>query len=153
MRQKRIKSSVKLLQTLANYRHQLRLFLKFSESAAAQYGLEPQHHQLLLQVAGVPDGTQATVGYAAARLGLRANSVGQLCKRMEEKGLIIRTSAEGDRRLVVLTPTAKGRDVLEALSIDHASELSDLSPQLIRTLSRITASYSAAISVSTGMAL
>lgn len=129
------------LQVLAEFRHQLRLFLHFSEAAATNFDLQPQQHQLLLQIAGAPDGASTTIGYAAERLGLRHNSVVELSKRCEEAGLIDRRHEDPDRRYVVLEVTPKGRDLLEALSIDHAHELNDLAPQLIRTLSILQAAH------------
>ena len=60
-----------LLSTLADFRFELRRFLQFSEGAAIEAGLQPQQHQLLLQVAGAPGGTPVTIAYAATRLGLK----------------------------------------------------------------------------------
>ena len=127
------------MQALAEFRHQLRMFLRFSEAAAQKLGLEPQHHQLLLQVAGAPSEVQATIGYVAQRLGLRHNTAVELVNRCEEKGLVLRRHDGTDRRCVLLDVTPKGREMLEALSIDHAEELNDLAPRLIRTLSRLKA--------------
>jgi DNA-binding MarR family transcriptional regulator len=135
-------SSRARLQVLAEFRHQLRLFLHFSEAAAAKFGLQPQQHQLLLQIAGRPEGVAATVGYVAERLGLRHNSVVELSMRCEEAGLIRRTHGDNDRRCVLLELTPKGLRTLEALSLDHARELNELAPQLIRTLTAIKAAHS-----------
>ena len=44
-----------------------------------------------------------------------------------------------DRRCVLLEVSAKGHKVLESLSIDHAQELNELGPQLIRTLTALKA--------------
>jgi DNA-binding MarR family transcriptional regulator len=137
----RATSSKTRLQVLAEFRHQLRLFLHFSEAAAARFGLQPQQHQLLLQIAGRPEGTAATVGYVAERLGLRHNSVVELSMRCEEAGLIRRTQDGNDRRCVLLELTPKGGRTLEALSLDHARELNELAPQLIRTLTAIRAAH------------
>ena len=41
-------------QSLAEFRYQLRCFLHFSEQAARSVGLEPQQHQLLLTIKGLP---------------------------------------------------------------------------------------------------
>ncbi len=125
------------LRTLAEFRHQLRLFLQFSENAAQKLGLQPQQHQLLLQIAGAPDGTATTVGYAAERLGVRHNTAVELSSRSEEAGLIRRKHGDDDRRRVLLELTPKGRRLLDALSIDHALELHELAPQLIRTLTEL----------------
>jgi DNA-binding MarR family transcriptional regulator len=134
-------SSTTRLQALAEFRHQLRLFLHFSEEAAAKFDLQPQQHQLLLQIAGRPDGTPATVGYVAERLGLRHNSVVELSMRCEEAALIRRTHDGNDRRCVLLELTPKGLQTLEALSLDHACELNELAPKLIRTLSKIKTAH------------
>ncbi len=125
------------LRTLAEFRHQLRTFLQFSENAAQKLGLQAQQHQLLLQIAGAPDGTATTVGYAAERLGLRHNTAVELSNRCEEAGLIKRKQGDDDRRCVLLELTRKGRRLLNSLSIDHARELNELAPQLIRALTEL----------------
>ena len=127
------------LKTLAEFRHRLRLFLLFSENAAQKLGLQPQQHQLLLQIAGASDGTQTTVGYVAERLGLRHNTAVELSNRCEETGLIKRKPGSEDRRRVLLDLTHKGKRLLDSLSIDHARELNELAPQLIRTLTELGA--------------
>jgi DNA-binding MarR family transcriptional regulator len=132
-------ASADKLQILAEFRHQLRLFLQFSETAAQKRGLQPQQHQLLLQIAGAPDKMAATIGYAAERLGLRHNTVVELSNRCEAAGLIARKDAGSDRRCVLLELSPRGRKKLEALSIDHARELDEFAPTLIRTLTRLRA--------------
>jgi DNA-binding MarR family transcriptional regulator len=127
------------LQTLAEFRHQLRLFLHFSETAARARGLQPQQHQLLLQIAGASEKVTATVGYAADRLGLRHNTVVELSNRSEKAGLLVRKQNGTDQRCVLLQLTPKGLKKLESLSKDHARELNDLAPKLIRTLAELRA--------------
>jgi DNA-binding MarR family transcriptional regulator len=125
------------LQNLAEFRYELRQFLQFSESCAAEAGLHPQQHQLLLQIAGAPNEAETTVSYAAERLGLRHHTVVELSKRCEEAGLIHRNQDLNDRRRVQLQVTAKGHRVLRVLSEDHERELYELGPRLIRALSLI----------------
>jgi DNA-binding MarR family transcriptional regulator len=125
------------LQNLAEFRYELRQFLHFSESCAAEASLHPQQHQLLLQLAGAPDEVDTTVSYAAERLGLRHHTVVELSKRCEEAGLIHRNQDLNDRRRIQLQVTAKGQRVLRVLSEDHERELNELGPRLIRALSRI----------------
>ena len=139
MSKERMPASADRLQILAEFRHQLRLFLQFSETAAQKRGLQPQQHQLLIQIAGAPDKVPATIGYAAERLGLRHNTVVELSNRCEAAGLIVRKDAGSDRRCVLLELTPGGRKKLEALSIDHECELDDLAPKLIRTLTALRA--------------
>jgi DNA-binding MarR family transcriptional regulator len=133
----RLLATADSVQALAEFRHQLRIFLQFSETAARKSGLEPQQHQLLLQIAGKPDGVSATIAYAATRLGLCHNTVVELSNRCVDAGLIVRRQVASDRRCVNLQLTAEGRRVLTMLSVAHARELNELAPHLIRTLKRL----------------
>jgi DNA-binding MarR family transcriptional regulator len=135
--QKRMPARVSRLPILAEFRYQLRKFLHFSETAAQVVGLQPQQHQLLLQIAGAPDKVPTTIGYAANRLGLRHNTAVELSNRCARAGLLVRKQAESDRRRVLLEVSPRGQKMLEALSIDHAYELNELAPQLIRTLTTL----------------
>jgi DNA-binding MarR family transcriptional regulator len=125
------------LQTLAEFRYALRHFLHFSEQCSAKHGLSPQQHQLLLHLAGAPDGVETTISYAAERLGLRHHSVVELSKRCEQAKLILRKHDDSDRRFVTLRVTAKGQRILRSLSEDHERELYELVPRLIGALTRI----------------
>jgi DNA-binding MarR family transcriptional regulator len=125
------------LRNLAEFRYELRRFLQFSEGRAAEAGLHPQQHQLMLQLAGAPDEVETTVSYAAERLGLRHHTVVELSKRCEEAGLIHRDQDVNDRRCIQLRVTTKGHRVLRILSDDHARELYELAPRLIGALSNI----------------
>lgn len=123
---------------LAEFRYRLRKFLHFSEDAATRVGLTGQQHQLLLQIAGAPEGAVASIGYLAERLALRHNSVVELGNRCEEAGFVDRRSDPDNRRHVVLTLTAEGQRVLRKLSSDHARELHEFGPQLIEALKNCT---------------
>lgn len=129
-----VETQAELLETLAEFRYELRRFLHFSECAALEAGLQPQQHQLLLQVAGAPMGTSVTIAYAAARLGLKHNSAVELVNRSEREGLLARTVDAEDKRRAILRVTRKGRQVLELLSGDHARELNVMAPRLIEAL-------------------
>jgi DNA-binding MarR family transcriptional regulator len=136
--------STSLLHALADFRYQLRAFLQFSERAATEHDVRPQQHQLLLQIAGIPQGHAATINYLAERLWLRQNSVVELADRSEAEGLVRRREDPEDRRRVVLSVTAKGMRLLDALSASHARELNEFAPQLIRALDRIKSAHAAA---------
>jgi DNA-binding MarR family transcriptional regulator len=126
-----------LLQTLADFRYELRLFLHFSECAALGAGLQPQQHQLLLQLAGAQTGTPVTIAYAAKRLGLKHNSAVELVDRSEREGLLSRTADTEDKRRAILRVTRKGKQLLDRLAVDHARELNELAPRLTRALKQI----------------
>lgn len=126
-----------LLQTLAQFRFEMRQFLHFSESAALDGGLQPQQHQLLLQVAGAPDGTAVTIAYAADRLGLKHNSTVELVDRSVREGLLTRATDPSDKRRAILRVTRQGHRILTRLSGGHARELNVLAPRLIQALQNI----------------
>jgi DNA-binding MarR family transcriptional regulator len=127
-----------LLRTLAEFRYELRRFLRFSEDAALKEGLHPQQHQLLLQVAGAPEGTVVTIAYAADRLELRHNSAVELVDRSEREGLLIRIADKDDKRKTILRITRKGKTVLARLSGVHALELNEQGSQLVHALNQIS---------------
>lgn len=126
-----------VVQLLAKFRSEIRRFLRFSEQAAATAGLEPQQHQLLLQIAGTPDESLATVSHIAEVMSLRHHTVVELSKRCELAGLVRRTHDHSDRRCVVLELTAQGQGALRQLSEVHARQLRELAPSLIQALTRI----------------
>ena len=130
------------LQSLAEFRYTLRKFLNFSEQAALQANVHPQQHQLMLQIAGAPDGVETTISWVAERLGLRHHSVVELSKRCAEAGLVQRLQTNPDHRFVILRLTAGGEQALASLSDAHARELNELAPQLVRALNRVRKSSS-----------
>ena len=123
-----------LVRTLADFRYQLRRFLRFSEQAAQRAKLAPQQHQLLLQVAGAGEGVSPTIAYIAERLAIRQNSAVELADRCVEEGLVERTADAHDRRRVILRVTPQGKCTLQQLSGHHARELKELGPRLVATL-------------------
>jgi DNA-binding MarR family transcriptional regulator len=127
-----------LLKTLAEFRYELRRFLLFSECAALEAGLQPQQHQLLLQVAGAPENLAVTIAYAAERLGLKHNSAVELVDRSEREGLLERTADVNDKRRAILRVTRKGKLVLGRLAGSHAEELNELAPRLTGALKHIS---------------
>jgi DNA-binding MarR family transcriptional regulator len=119
---------------LAEFRHQIRKFLFFSETQARAYGLEPQQHQLLLAVQGIPQGTKATIGELASRLRLKHHSTVELVNRLEALGSVVRVRSELDRRQVVVKLTRNGASLLRKLSLAHRHELESSGPELARSL-------------------
>ncbi|MDR3724792.1 MAG: MarR family transcriptional regulator [Terracidiphilus sp.] len=144
--QSRVAGQDSLIQTLAEFRFEIRRFLQFSESAAVEAGLQPQQHQLLLQVAGAPKETTVSIAYAAERLGLKHNSTVELVDRSEREGLLTRTADPNDKRRAILLVTRKGNQILGRLSGDHARELNELAPRLVQALKNIRLHERAAVS-------
>ncbi|MBB6144785.1 DNA-binding MarR family transcriptional regulator [Silvibacterium bohemicum] len=125
------------IQHLASFRREIRRFLQFSEQAAAEAGLQPQQHQLLLQIAGAPGESLVTISYIADVMGLRHHTVVELSKRCELAGLLRRTHDPNDRRCVLLELTPQGNRALRQLADVHSQQLRELAPSLIQALTRI----------------
>jgi DNA-binding MarR family transcriptional regulator len=121
-------------QALAEFRYQLRRFLHFSEQAARAVGLEPQQHQLLLALKGLPEERLATVGELAERLQIQHHSTVELVNRLVDRNLIERTRDERDQRKVLINLTPYGEEVLRKLSLLHRTELRSTGPALVRAL-------------------
>ena len=122
---------------LAAFRHEIRKFLAFSEQAAREAGIEPQQHQLLLAVRGLPEGSRPTIGAIAARLCVKHHTVVALVDKLEAGGLIERDRSTEDRREVLLRVTRDGEALLRGLSSLHRDQLQTAGPQMIRALQEI----------------
>jgi DNA-binding MarR family transcriptional regulator len=123
-------------ESLAELRYQIRCFLSFSEQAARAAGLEPQQHQLMLGMKGLPAGVRPTIGELAGRLQIQHHSAVELANRLVKAGYIRRTRAGEDRREVLLSLTPKGEKVLRELSLHHRTELRSAGPALVKALRR-----------------
>jgi DNA-binding MarR family transcriptional regulator len=121
---------------IAAFRRQLRVFLAFSESAAAEAGLPPQQHQALLAIAGHDGASPPTVGFLADALLIAPQTAAELVARMAAAGLLSKAQSAEDRRRVELALTPHAQDLLAALTSAHLRELESLEPALLRALSR-----------------
>src|SRR3954452_22476130 len=75
---------------IAEFRAELRRFLRFSEEAARSAGVTPQQHQLLLAVRGWRGEAPPSVGDIATALQVRHNSAVGLIDRSVRDGLVER---------------------------------------------------------------
>lgn len=119
---------------LAAFRYELRKFLAFSEQAARQAGIEPQQHQLLLALRGLPEGLRPTIGALAQRLCVQHHSAVALVDKVEQRGLIRRERTSADRREVLLKLTPEGAALLRKLSALHKRQLGVVGPSLVVAL-------------------
>jgi DNA-binding MarR family transcriptional regulator len=115
--------SATALHDLAQFRYQLRRFLRFSEKAARASGVTPQQHQLMLGIAGFAGGGEATISELAEFLQERNNSVVGLVERAAQSGLVRRANSTNDRRQVIVSLTPRGEEILEKLSELHYDEV------------------------------
>ena len=131
------KLSLSDYQALAEFRYQIRKFLRFSEQAVRETGLEPGQYQLLLAIKGMPEGVRPRIREVANRLQIQHHSAVELVNRLEAGGYVRRERAEDDRREVLLALTAKGERVLGELALHHHNELRSAVPSLVAALRRL----------------
>ncbi|MDQ1471260.1 MAG: hypothetical protein QOJ99_2740 [Bryobacterales bacterium] len=122
---------------LAEFRHQIRSFLYFSEATAKEHGIEPQQHQLLLAVRGLPKEVRPTIRELASRLCIQHHSAVELVNRLEHTGAITRKPGEEDRREVLIELTPAGRATLRKLAEAHREELGRSGPRLAQALQSV----------------
>jgi DNA-binding MarR family transcriptional regulator len=125
--------SIRMFQELAYFRHRLRKFLRFSEQAARAAGITPQQHQLMLGIAGFTGTGTATISDIAEFLQERHNSVVGLIDRAAQTGLVQRTIDASDRRIVVVSLTERGEELLRELTLLHREEVKRLRQDFLRT--------------------
>ena len=124
-------------QALAEFRYQIRRFLRFSEQVIKKTGLERSQYQLMLAIKGMPQDVRPRIRELAGRLEIRHNSAVELVNRLEARGFVQRTRAHDDRREVLLELTPKGEKVLAELALHHHDELRSAGPELVTALRRI----------------
>ena len=136
------------LHKLAEFRFQLRKFLRFSETASEAAGISVQQYQMLQVIAAMPEGQGASISYLAERMILRHNSAVELVDRAVRAGMVRRESDDEDlrRSIVKLMPEGekviqqliplhlaeidlRGRDIIAALEVVLASRPSDAEPK------------------------
>jgi DNA-binding MarR family transcriptional regulator len=119
---------------LADFRFEIRRFLHFSECLVRAAGVEPQQHQALLAIKGLPTHRVATIGVLAERLMIQHHTAVELANRLEAKGLLRRARSAADRRAVVLTLSRRGETLLQHLTRSHRDELQSARPRLLTAL-------------------
>jgi DNA-binding MarR family transcriptional regulator len=116
---------------IADFRAEIRSFLRTSEHLARAAGLTPRRHLLLLMIKGAPDGgEQSTVTELSARLQLAQSTVTELVGRAERAGLVERERSERDLRVAHLRLTEEGERRLALAASDLADERHELRRRL-----------------------
>jgi DNA-binding MarR family transcriptional regulator len=124
-------------QALAEFRYQIRKFLRFSEQAVRAAGMETGQYQLMLAIKGMPDGVRPRIRELASRMQIQHHSAVELVNRLESGGYVWRERAQDDRREVLLALTPKGDRVLGELALHHHDELRSAAPGLVAALRRL----------------
>lgn len=108
---------------LADFRYQIRKFVRFSEEVVRRHGITPLQYQLLLNVRGYPGRDWATVGELAERLQAQHHGVVALISRCEKLGWVERRQGRSDRREVAIHLTPSGERMANKMVGLHRDEL------------------------------
>lgn len=111
---------------LADFRYQLRRFLRFSEEITQNHGITPLQYLLLLQIKGYPEREWATIAELAERLQSHHHGVVALVSRCEKAELVARRPGRDDGRCVEVFLLLKGEEMLRQLALLHRDQLVDL---------------------------
>jgi DNA-binding MarR family transcriptional regulator len=123
---------------LAEFRYQIRRYLRYMEEKARAGGYNPQQYQLLLAIEGLPEGQMPTIKTVAERMQLNHNSTVELVDRCVQSGLLNRQRTGLDRRIVSLVPTLKGKRMMQEQARASRAELQEIGPVLLSSLQRLT---------------
>jgi len=113
-------------ETLANFRYEVRKFLRFSEKVTRKAGITPLQYLMLLNIKGYPGRDWATVGELAERLQAQHHGVVALVSRCEKQGFVERRRSEEDRRRIEVHLLPKGDAIVERLANAHRVQLMSL---------------------------
>ena len=123
---------------LAEFRYQLRRFLRHMEEEVRHLGVNPQQYQLVLAVKGLPKDQVPSISCLAERMQLNHNSMVELVDRCEERDILRRVRSSTDRRQVTLAITAEGEALLRRLGSAARQELRSIGPMLVESVLRLT---------------
>lgn len=118
-------------EALADFRYQIRRYLRFSETISHEHGITVLQYLLLLQVKGYPGRDWATIAELAERLQSHHHGVVTLVTRCEEAGLVERRKGEGDKRVVQVFLLPKGEQLVARLALLHREQLLNLGDELV----------------------
>lgn len=110
-------------ETLADFRYQIRKFVRFSEKVTRQNGVTPLQYLLLLHIKGYPGRDWASVGELAERLQAQQHGVVALISRCEKLGFVERRRSQEDRRRIEIRLLENGEKLLDKLARLHRAEL------------------------------
>jgi DNA-binding MarR family transcriptional regulator len=108
----------------------LRRFLRWSEEQAAQAGLTPAQHQLLVAIKGHPGPRPPAIREIADYLLLESHSAVGLVDRAEAAGVVRRTPDPDDARVARVELTEKGDHLVTELTAAHLAGLYELAAAL-----------------------
>ena len=124
-------------EVLAEFRHQIAIFLRRRTMAAKSAGLEPKQYQLMLAVKGFGASKPPTIGELATQLQLYHHSTVELVDHLEKRGFIYRERNERHRSFVFVRIAPKGESILRKIVASRKVDLKKAGPVLVEALNTL----------------
>ena len=121
---------------LAGFRYALRQFLAASEAISRRAGVTQQQYQAMLAIRTWPSPAM-TMKDLSEQLLLTHHAAVQQVNRLAKAGLVERSPSSTDRRSVILTLSAEGAALIDALAAQHLDEMLHQEPLLSRSLRKL----------------
>lgn len=126
---------------LAEFRYQIRRYLRYMEEKARGRGYSPQQYQLLLAIEGLPEHQMPTIKTLAERMQLNHNTTVGLVDRCERRGFLRRERVGLDRRVVTLLLTTAGKRMMQEQASASRAELQEIGPILFSSLRQLISNH------------
>jgi DNA-binding MarR family transcriptional regulator len=124
-------------EALAEFRYNLRRFLRFSKDYLGVVRLTPEQYETLLAIKAHKACNQFTISQLSERLQVKHHTAVSIVSRLVEQRLITRAIGKTDRRQRHVALTAKGEKLIKKLAGAHRKELRTRSPEMIRQIKRL----------------
>lgn len=92
---------------VADARYLMRRLFRIVDDEARREGVDPLANQLMIQLLGA-ESTARTVSELAVRLDVPLTLVSRLCRQLEARGMVTRSSSPSDARVTLVRATADG---------------------------------------------
>ena len=121
--------SVRYFEVVADARFVIRRVLRLVDEQAKSHGLESVEHQALIQIVGA-QAEHISVGDLADRLFISATFASRLVKVLLSKGFVRTQLSDRDQRVVHITATQGGLDMLALIENDLRLHIEYFTKQL-----------------------
>ena len=125
------------IRIIAEHHYQLRRLRRASEMFALAAGIESTQYLALLQIAGLPEHIEPTIGNIALRLQTSHNSTVSMIDRLETNGLVVREKDTVDTRRVYVRVTERGVSIIHHLADAHLQAYEALGENLLTSLQEV----------------
>jgi len=116
-------------QGVAEARYVLRSVFRLVDEQAKSAGIDPLEHQALIQIYG-SQASKLQVNELADRLGIAPAFASNLARSLVAKKLLSRTRGQHDQRVIIVSVTPSGRELLRTIDAEVKVHVDDFASTL-----------------------